>query len=76
MYYQDDKEHKLPHIHAKYQEQEIVLSIADGKVLRGSFPNNKLHLVLAWIEIHRDELLANWELAINGSNVFVIDPLK
>jgi hypothetical protein len=29
-----------------------------------------------WIEIHKDELLANWELAINGQEVFKIEPLK
>jgi hypothetical protein len=29
-----------------------------------------------WIEIHKEELLANWELAINGQEVFKIEPLK
>jgi hypothetical protein len=33
-------------------------------------------LVQAWIEIHKDELLADWELAIDGENIFKIDPLK
>jgi hypothetical protein len=35
-----------------------------------------MKLVQAWIEIHKEELLANWELAINGQEVFKIDPLK
>jgi len=30
----------------------------------------------AWIEIHKDELMADWQLAINGESVFKIDPLK
>jgi len=33
-------------------------------------------LVQAWIEIPRDELLADWRLAVNGEEVFKIDPLK
>jgi hypothetical protein len=33
-------------------------------------------LVQAWIEIHKEELLANWELAINGQELFKIEPLK
>jgi len=33
-------------------------------------------LVQAWIEIHRDELMADWTLAVNGQPVFKIEPLK
>ncbi len=76
MYYLDNKQHHLPHIHAKFQDAEIVLSIPEGDILEGSIPNNKLKLLLAWIEIHRDELMANWELASKGEQVFKIDPLK
>ena len=35
-----------------------------------------MRLVNAWIELHRDELMANWELAKNGDPVYQIDPLK
>lgn len=76
MYYFDNRRHHLPHIHVKYQEQEIVLSIPDGEVLDGRLKRNKMKLVQAWVEIHKDELMADWELAINGQNVFRIDPLK
>jgi len=34
-----------------------------------------LRLVQAWIELHRDELLADWELVINGESPYKIDPL-
>ena len=76
MYYLDNKQHNLPHIHIKYQEQEIVLQIPDGNILDGKLRNDKLKLVLAWIEIHKDELMADWELASNGEKLFQIDPLK
>jgi hypothetical protein len=36
----------------------------------------KMKLVQAWIEIHKEDLMADWDLAINGENVFKIDPLK
>ena len=76
MYFMDKQKHKKPHIHAKYQEQEVIIALPDGVVIEGRFPANKLKLVQAWIEIHRDELMADWELAVNGESVFKIDPLK
>ena len=76
MMYMDNKRHTLPHIHADYQGESVVLSIPDGDILAGDFPPKKLKLVRAWIEIHHEALLANWELTVNGKTVFTIDPLK
>ena len=76
MYYLDTRQHHLPHIHIRYQEQEAVLSIADGEVLGGELKSNKLRLVQAWIEIHREDLMADLLLASQWQNVFTIDPLK
>lgn len=76
MYYLNNRKHHVPHIHIRYQEQEAVLSIPDGEILEGKIASNKMKLVQAWIEIHKDDLVADWELAINGENVFKIDPLK
>ena len=76
MYYLDMRKHNLPHIHVKYQDEEAVISIKDGQLLDGSLKLNKMKLVQAWIEIHNDELLADWELAIKGESIFKIDPLK
>jgi len=76
MYFMDKKKHKLPHIHVQYQDNEAVISIPEGKLLEGSLPKSKIKLVHAWIEIHQDELMADWKLAIQGEPVFKIDPLK
>jgi len=76
MYYFDNRQHHVPHVHVKYSDQEVVLSIPDGQVLEGNLKANKLKLVQAWIEIHQDELMADWELASQGQVVFKIDPLK
>jgi hypothetical protein len=76
MYYLDNKKHHAPHIHVKYQEQEAVIAIPSGDLLEGGIPSNKMKLVQAWIEIHQEDLIADWELAINGENIFKIDPLR
>ena len=76
LYYIDNKQHSLPHIHAKYQEHEAVVAIPDGEILEGELPRNKMKLVQAWIEIHQDDLMADWELAVNGQPVYKIDPLR
>jgi len=76
MYYFNNRQHKLPHIHVKYQDQEAIFSIPDGELIGGELRTNKSKLVEAWIEIHKEELMADWELAVNGQEIFKIDPLK
>jgi hypothetical protein len=75
MYYEDTGRHHKPHIHVRYQGKKAAISIEDGTVLAGDFPAKQLRMVLAWIEIHRDELLADWELAVSGEEPFRIPPL-
>ncbi len=60
----------------KYAEHEAVYQIPDGLQLEGTLPSNKEKLIQAWIEIHKEDLMANWQLALSGNAVFKIDPLK
>ena len=76
MYFMDRDRHKRPHLHARYQEHEAVMSIPEGKVLEGKLPANKMKLVQAWMEIHREELLSDWKLAVKGQPIFKIEPLR
>ncbi len=76
MYFFDNRQHNLPHIHAEYQGYHAVLAIETGGTLNGGLPAKQEKLVQAWIEIHRDELVADWSLAINGEEVFKIEPLR
>ena len=76
MYYFDDQQHSTPHIHVHYQDQSAVFEIPSGKLLAGKLPRAKLKLVEAWIEIHQEELMADWSLALIGDSVFKIEPLK
>ncbi len=75
MYLLDNKHHNLPHIHAKYTEFEASISIDNGEILAGKLPRKQLRLVQAWIELYRDELMANWEISISGDNPYKINPL-
>ncbi len=75
MYYAP-KEHNPPHIHAYYQDYKISISIEEIEVMDGKIPDRQMRLIQAWIEIHRDELLANWKLCQNGEKPFQIEPLK
>ena len=72
MFFYDIEKHKKPYIHAEYQGEVAVYSIPDGEVLAGKLPRNKDKLVVAWIEIHQDNLLANWQLAVKGKKPFKI----
>lgn len=76
MYFLDARRHRRPHIHVRYQGREAVVAIPSGRVLEGSLPQGKLRILAAWIEIHRDELMANWRLAARGEPVFPIEPLR
>ena len=76
LFHFDNKRHNKPHIHVEYQDETAVVEIETGEVLAGSFPPKKLKLVQAWIEIHQDELKADWKLAVEGKEVFKINPLQ
>lgn len=74
--YLDNRQHHLPCIHAMYAGDEGVFGIDSGELLDGHLSRRQERLVQAWIEIHRDALLADWSLAVKGEPVFPIDPLK
>jgi Domain of unknown function (DUF4160) len=76
MYFIDNRRHHRPHVHARFQGDEAVFAIPDGEVLEGQLPPGKLRLVQAWIEIHQDELMADWQLAVSGQQPFKIEPLR
>lgn len=68
--------HHLPHFHVRYQNVKASIAIEDGRVLAGELPLKQLRLVQAWVELHRDELYADWELAASGEQPFPIPPLQ
>ena len=68
-------EHMPPHFHAQYGENKILVDIQNATVIKGVFPSKQLKLVLAWCEIHREELMINWENVLRHELLNRINPL-
>ncbi len=73
LYFND---HAPPHFHARYNEHEAVIEIESLGVLEGFLPRRALGLVLDWAELHRTELLADWELCRMHQQPVKIAPLE
>lgn len=71
MYYD---EHNPPHFHAFYGEYKAMFNL-DGELMEGNIPNSKAKLITAWTLIHKDELMANWQLAKDSEVLYNIKPL-
>lgn len=72
MYYSD---HNPPHFHVEYAGNKAMIDIVNGTVIKGKLPNKQIKLVLAWCEIHKDELMQNWELSKQNLPLNRINPL-
>ncbi|TAL31808.1 MAG: DUF4160 domain-containing protein [Spirochaetes bacterium] len=71
----DNQKHHTPHIHVEYQNESAVVAIESGELLQGDLPPRAKRILFAWMEIHREELIADWRLAVNGEHPFKIRPL-
>jgi len=69
-------EHGVPHFHAYYQGNDVSIEIETGAVLEGSLSPRALRLVREWLEMHRDELLENWNIAMARGIFKRIKPLE
>lgn len=69
-------DHGPPHFHARHTEGNAKVRIDTVEVLDSSLPRRQLRLVLAWAELHQDELLENWRLARAGERLREIEPLR
>lgn len=73
MYWDD---HLPMHFHAEYGNAKAIVSIQEVAVIKGALPAKQLKLVLAWCEIHKEELLKNWNSAEKKESISKIDPLQ
>ena len=69
-------DHVPPHFHAEYNGNKALVDIINGKVIKGGLPKRQLKLVLAWAELHKDELMQDWELARDHQPLYKIAPLS
>jgi hypothetical protein len=68
-------EHNPPHFHARYGDYEITVEINSG-IVEGKFPKRALNIVLEWYEIHKTELLEDWNLIRTTGEFKKIQPLE
>lgn len=73
MYFDD---HAPPHFHAVYGDHEAIIDINALNVVRGSLPRRALELALDWAELHKNELLIDWELCAAKQPPKSIEPLR
>ena len=74
--YCSPSEHNPPHIHAYYQNARAIVDLNSCEITEGDFPRKQAKMLLAWTEIHHEELIADWNLASKGELPFKIEPLR
>ena len=68
MYFNDTDRHHLPHIHVQYAEYRCSVDF-DGNILSGTIPNKQKKLIVAWIELRKEELITLWNMLQSGNSV-------
>lgn len=58
-------DHNPPHFHIRYGDYEAIITIDQG-IVKGTMPRNILKQVFRWMDLHKNELIANWERLQNG----------
>ena len=71
----NNEERNPPHFHASYQGYNAVFNM-EGELTDGDMPKPQRKYIAAWAELHKDELLANWELAMSEQPLYKIAPLS
>jgi len=72
MYWRD---HAPPHFHAKYGGQEITVEITTGEI-KGKMSTRAPKMIQEWRELHKDELLVDWQLAEERKTLMLSEPLE
>ena len=69
-------DHNPPHFRARYGDYDALIKIEDFAVIKGHLPPRALGLVVEWANIHKNELMENWKMAVENKSLFQIEPLK
>lgn len=73
MYFND---HTPPHFHAEYGGNEALYEIETLRIYAGKLPRRAHNLVIEWADLHRTELMENWQKARQGLSLIDIEPLE
>ena len=76
MYVETGTGHHRPHFHAYHQNRSGVVAVDPAEILAGDLVMKQERLVLAWGELHREAILANWERLQAGRAPLPIEPLR
>lgn len=76
MYVEPNEANHRPHFHAYYKNAAAAYAADALDVLGGALPTRQQRLVEAWAELHRDEIVANWERLWAGQPPAKIEPLR
>jgi hypothetical protein len=57
-------------------EHKAIVDIRTCEIKEGNLPKKQTKLVLAWAELHQEDLMADWNLVMNGEEPFRIPPLQ
>jgi hypothetical protein len=69
------REHRPPHFHAKYGDDEVTVEIESGNV-NGNMSTRALSLIQEWRNLHMKDLMHEWELVEQKKALFPIKPLE
>lgn len=70
-------DHNPPHFHAIYNEYRVLIEIETGEILQGSIPSKQLKYIQVWADIHKVELMENFNKLRNDIQTFnKIKPLQ
>jgi len=76
MYWEPNAPHSAAHFHVYYQGEAAVFSVETAELIAGSLPKRQLRLIMAWAELHREELMDDWRLVDSGCEPKRIKPLQ
>lgn len=76
MYAEPGVPHHRPHVHAYYQNNIAIYSVDSIELINGGLPSKQRRLLEAWLELHQDELLENWQRLQAGKLPYKIAPLR
>lgn len=68
--------HHRPHFHAYFGDHVGVYAVDVVERMAGSLPSRQERLVIAWAEIHHEELRAAWAALQGGRAPAKIEPLR
>ena len=76
IYFERTARHHAPHFHASYGDYDASFAIDPPQLIAGTLPRRQERLVLAWAELHQEDLMNNWKRAIIGRNPLPIEGLR